>query len=169
MVFLVRRGSYTIFNIVKIRKIWEKKWKIRKTWSMNKKGHQKFLPWKWEFFPKKASFRNLGPRKNFPSPKLGARSPSLTGWGHIWIPPPGSATDPTVGLLLMTSLSACTCTCSLHVYCRPIIQCRWHKYLKYADTLLFLFCVDAYVSPYDYLFSINYDIDIVVLNKMYVS
>jgi len=26
----VRRGSYTTFNIVKIRKIWEKKGKIRK-------------------------------------------------------------------------------------------------------------------------------------------
>jgi len=33
----VRKGSYTTFNIVKIRKIWEKKGKIRKTWSMTKK------------------------------------------------------------------------------------------------------------------------------------
>src|SRR6218665_984493 len=54
VVFLVRKGSYTTFNIVKMRKIWEKKGKIRKTWSMtNKKGHQKFWPWKWKFFPKK--------------------------------------------------------------------------------------------------------------------
>src|SRR6218665_283770 len=38
---------YTTVNIVKIRKIWEKKGKIRKTRSMTKKR----------------SFRNLGPRK----------------------------------------------------------------------------------------------------------
>ena len=34
VVFLVRKGSYTTFNIVKKGKIWEKKGKIRKTWSM---------------------------------------------------------------------------------------------------------------------------------------
>ena len=39
VVFLVRNGSYTTFNIVKIRKIWEKNWKIWKIWSMTKKGH----------------------------------------------------------------------------------------------------------------------------------
>ena len=33
-VFLVRKGSHTTFNIVKKGKIWEKKGKIRKTWSM---------------------------------------------------------------------------------------------------------------------------------------
>src|SRR6218665_3853812 len=38
-VFLVRKGSYTTFNIVMIRKIWEKRGKIRKSWSMTKKGH----------------------------------------------------------------------------------------------------------------------------------
>ena len=51
---------------------------MRKTWSMTKKGHQKFWPWKWNFFPKKTSFRNLGPLKKFLFPsKLGARSPPL--------------------------------------------------------------------------------------------
>src|SRR6218665_1166941 len=38
VVFFVRKGSYTTFNRVKIRKIWGKKGKIRKTWSMIKKG-----------------------------------------------------------------------------------------------------------------------------------
>jgi len=41
--FLVRKGSYTTFNIVKKGKIWEKKGKIRKTWAMTKKSHQKFF------------------------------------------------------------------------------------------------------------------------------
>jgi len=36
-VFPVRKGSYTTFNKVKIRKIREKKGKIRKTRSMTKK------------------------------------------------------------------------------------------------------------------------------------
>src|SRR6218665_1816062 len=35
-VFLVRKGSYTTFNIVKIWNIWEKRGNIRKTWSMTK-------------------------------------------------------------------------------------------------------------------------------------
>src|SRR6218665_430241 len=30
------------FNTVKIRRIWKKKGKIRKTWSMTKKSHQNF-------------------------------------------------------------------------------------------------------------------------------
>jgi len=42
-VFLVGKGSYTTFNIVQIREIWEKKKENRKTWSMTKKGHKKFL------------------------------------------------------------------------------------------------------------------------------
>src|SRR6218665_1096570 len=36
-VFLVRKWSYTTFNIVNIRKMWEKKGKIPKTKSMTKK------------------------------------------------------------------------------------------------------------------------------------
>src|SRR6218665_2647324 len=65
-VFLVRKWSYTTFNIVNIRKMWEKKRKIRKTRSMTKKGH--FYPENGNFFPKKTSFRNLGPRKNVLAP-----------------------------------------------------------------------------------------------------
>jgi len=60
------------------RKSWEKKGKIWKTWSMTKKGHQKFWPWKWIFFPETTSFRNLGPRKLFPSPQT-LRQVSATG------------------------------------------------------------------------------------------
>src|SRR6218665_2705805 len=61
-VFLVRKWS---FNIVNIRKMWEKKGKIPRTRSMTKKkGHQKFLPRKWEFFLK------LGCEKIFWSPQI---------------------------------------------------------------------------------------------------
>src|SRR6218665_546431 len=73
-VFLVRKGLCTICNKVKIRKIREKRGKLRKTWSMTKKGHQKLLPLKGKFFQKK---RHLGRRKIVPSPKLGARFPPL--------------------------------------------------------------------------------------------
>src|SRR6218665_2658544 len=61
VVFLVRKGSYTTFNIVKIREIWEKKGKIRKTWSMTKKRSSEILV----------------REKIFRPPKLGARSPPL--------------------------------------------------------------------------------------------
>src|SRR6218665_2040590 len=43
-VFPVRKGSNMTFNIANIGKICEKKGKIRKIWSMTKKGHEKFLP-----------------------------------------------------------------------------------------------------------------------------
>ena len=39
--FLWGMGSYTTFNIVKIRKIWEKKGKIRKPGRWLKKGHHR--------------------------------------------------------------------------------------------------------------------------------
>ena len=42
VVFLVKKGSYTTFNRVKIRRIWKKKGKIRKIWSMTKKSHKNF-------------------------------------------------------------------------------------------------------------------------------
>jgi len=61
-VFLVRKGSYTTFNIGKIR---EKKWKIRKTRSMTKKGHKKFLPWKGKFFPEKTVIQKSWSAKKF--------------------------------------------------------------------------------------------------------
>ena len=55
VVFLVRKGPYTAFNIVKIRKIWEKKWKIRKTWSMTreKKRSSEILAVKMGIFSQK--------------------------------------------------------------------------------------------------------------------
>ena len=72
VVFLWGNGHYTTFIIVNIRKMWEKKGKIRRTKSMTKKSHQKFLPWEWNIFPE------IGPRKNFLVPsKFGARSPPM--------------------------------------------------------------------------------------------
>src|SRR6218665_2950885 len=80
-VFLVRKGLCTISNKVKIRKIREKRWKIRKTWSMTKrkKGHQKFLPRKWKFYPKKTSSWSA---KNFSVPQT-RRQVSATGPSFI--------------------------------------------------------------------------------------
>src|SRR6218665_75712 len=61
-VFLVRKWSYTTFNIVNIRKMWEKKGKIQRTRSMTKKRSSENFPLKMEIFPE------IGPRKNFWSP-----------------------------------------------------------------------------------------------------
>src|SRR6218665_4185078 len=82
VVFLVRKWSYTTFNIVKIRKIWEKKGKIRKTWSITKKTRSsEIFAVKMEIFSEKnTSFRNLGPRKSFPSPRNSA--PGLLHWSE---------------------------------------------------------------------------------------
>src|SRR6218665_3684577 len=41
-----------------------------------KNGNQKFSALKWKCFPKKGHFRKFGPRKCFPSPQLGGKSPS---------------------------------------------------------------------------------------------
>ena len=54
------------------------KGKIRETWQMTKKGHQKLLAVKMEFVPEKTSFRNLDPWKTFPSPQT-RRQVSATG------------------------------------------------------------------------------------------
>src|SRR6218665_2369701 len=51
--FLVRKGSYTTFNRVKIRKIWEKKGKIRKTRSTTKKRSSEISTVKMEIFSEK--------------------------------------------------------------------------------------------------------------------
>ena len=61
--FCCEERAYTTFrpNIVKIRKIWEKKGKIRKTWSMTKKKSSEIFAVKLEIFPEKSSFRNLAP------------------------------------------------------------------------------------------------------------
>src|SRR6218665_1907842 len=80
VVFILRKGSYTTFNVAKIRKIWEKKGKIRKNWSMTKKGHQKCWPSKWKFFQKKPN--SWSAKKFSVPPKLGARS-SPVGYRYI--------------------------------------------------------------------------------------
>src|SRR6218665_186581 len=73
-VFLVRKWSYTTFNIVNIRKMWEKKGKIRRTRSMTKKRSSEIFTLKMDIFPE------IGPRKNFlVPPKFGARSPPMEG------------------------------------------------------------------------------------------
>src|SRR6218665_3640961 len=71
-VFLVGKGSTTTFNIVEIRKIWEKKGKIRKIRSMTKKRSSEIFALKREIFPEKTSFRNLGPQKKFRPPNSAA-------------------------------------------------------------------------------------------------
>src|SRR6218665_3704588 len=70
VVFLVKKGSYTTSNKVKIRK-------IRKTWSMTKKKViRNFGRENGNFFGKNV-IQKSGSAKKFPSPKLGARSPPL--------------------------------------------------------------------------------------------
>src|SRR6218665_2205481 len=61
-VFLVRKWSYTTFNKVNIRKMWEKKEKTRRTRSMAKKRSSKIFTLKMKIFPE------IGPRKNFFGP-----------------------------------------------------------------------------------------------------
>ena len=60
-----------LFNKVKIRKIKEKRGKIRKTWSMTKNKNEKrsseIFAAKLEIFSEKK--RHLGRRKFFPSPQ----------------------------------------------------------------------------------------------------
>src|SRR6218665_2979702 len=64
-VFVARKGLCTISNKVKIRKIGEKRGKIRKTWSMTKKVIRNFCRENGKFSRKS----HLGPRKFFPSPQ----------------------------------------------------------------------------------------------------
>src|SRR6218665_678998 len=75
-VFLVRKWSYTTFNIVNIRKMWEKKGKIRRTRSMTKKRSSEIFTLKMEIFPE------IGPRKNFLVPPTSA--PGLRPWTSVW-------------------------------------------------------------------------------------
>src|SRR6218665_1947338 len=58
-VFLVRKLSYTTFNIVNIRKMWEKKEKIRRTRLMTKNRSSEIFTLKMEIFPE------IGLRKIF--------------------------------------------------------------------------------------------------------
>ena len=76
--FLVRKWSYTTFNIVNIRKMCEKKGKIRKTWLMTKKRSSEIFAVKMEIFPEKDGHSEILVREIFfRPPKLGARSPPL--------------------------------------------------------------------------------------------
>src|SRR6218665_2503898 len=78
-VFLVRKWSYTTFNIVNIRKMWEKKGKIQGTRSMTKKRSSEIFTLKMDIFTLKMEiFPEIGPRKIFlVPPKFGARSPPM--------------------------------------------------------------------------------------------
>src|SRR6218665_3888659 len=80
-VFLVRKWSYTTFNTVNIRKMWEKKEKIRRTKSMTKKRSSEIFTLKMEIFPE------IGPRKNFVVPPNSAPALRPCCWmtsnGHV--------------------------------------------------------------------------------------
>src|SRR6218665_2593212 len=75
-VFLVRKWSYTTFNIVNIRKMWEKKGKIRRNRSMTKKRSSEIFTLKMEIFPE------IGPRKFFLVPPQIRRQ--VSAHGHIY-------------------------------------------------------------------------------------
>src|SRR6218665_4171128 len=74
VVFLVKKGTYTTFNTVKILKIWKKKGKIRKTWS---KVIRNFGGENGNFFEKPHS-EILVREKFFRPPKHGATSPPMS-------------------------------------------------------------------------------------------
>src|SRR6218665_3549449 len=63
-VFLVRKWSYTTFNTVNIRKMWEKKGQIRRTRLMTKKWSSEIFTLKMEIFPE------IGPQKIFGPPQI---------------------------------------------------------------------------------------------------
>ena len=73
VLFLVKKGSYTTFNAVKI-------WKIRKTWSMTKQRSSEILGVKTEIFSEKNVVQKSWSGKKFSVPKLGARSPPMSLW-----------------------------------------------------------------------------------------
>src|SRR6218665_3193210 len=79
VVSLVKKGSYTTFKAVKIRRIWKKKGKIRKTWSMTKeKIIRIFGRENGNFVPKKPLIQKSWSAKFFSVPPiLGAKSPAL--------------------------------------------------------------------------------------------
>src|SRR6218665_3084438 len=75
-VFVVRKGSCTkghVRHLTKQSEDPEKSVKIRTTWSMTKKGHEKFLPLKWKF---KKNVILVGEKFSRP-PQLCARFPPL--------------------------------------------------------------------------------------------
>ena len=75
------RVIYTAFNIVKIRKIWEKKGKIRKTRCI-----RNFYPENGSFSRKKTSFnKSWAAKKNFRPPQI-RRQVSTTGRDQLqWL------------------------------------------------------------------------------------
>ena len=74
----MRKGTYTTFNIVKTRKIWEKKGKIRKTRSTTKKRSSEIFTLKMEICTQKIVIQKSWTARNvFRPPKFGARSPPL--------------------------------------------------------------------------------------------
>src|SRR6218665_234398 len=77
-VFLVRKWSYTTFNIVNIRKMWEKKGKIRRTRPMTKKRSSEIFTLKMEIFPE------IGPRKFFFGPPQIRRQVSAHDHHHYY-------------------------------------------------------------------------------------
>src|SRR6218665_1276243 len=87
-VFLVRKWSYRTFNIVNIRKMWEKKGKIQRTMSMTKKKViRNFYPENGHFYPEKWKFSLKLGRENFfwSPPKFGARSPPMYTYIYIYV------------------------------------------------------------------------------------
>src|SRR6218665_3563147 len=74
-VFLVRKGSCTTFSRAKIRKIREKRGKIRQTWSMTKKRSSQIFAAKMGICSEKIVI--LVGEKNFRPPRLGARFPPM--------------------------------------------------------------------------------------------
>ena len=66
VLFLVKKGSYTTFNTVGPKDTEN----LEKEREKQNKRSSEFLGVKMEIFFEKTSFRNLGPRNFFPSPKL---------------------------------------------------------------------------------------------------
>jgi len=82
--FLVRKWSYTTFNIVNIRKMWEKKGKIRRTKSMTKKRSSEIFTLKMEIFPE------IGPWKFFLVPPNSAPGRPWLHTIRFWLAHPHS-------------------------------------------------------------------------------
>ena len=69
VLFVVKKGSYTTFYTVKLRRIWKKGVKIRKTWSTAKKRSSEFLGVKMEIFFRKKVIQKFWSMKNFSVPQ----------------------------------------------------------------------------------------------------